>query len=399
MKLVGSLLVCLHLASSLQCLDSSNNAVDWWVLYKLPELGTSSNPTVQQGYGFFYTDPNTSWSIGTTTLDQAQDALAMTLSPLYTGATGSVGWMMWNDEHPDGSTCSSCGHSKGVMGWDANGGWWLTHSTPRFPLDTFSASDAFPSALKLKQKLQHPHEWKNSHARAMAKAQSSAHEAAAALDIELNGAVGVNSTGSYSFPENERIYGQTFLCISVPFAEIDAVSKQLTYVSPGIYDSNMPSSLGSQLPVTEALIQGQFITSAGTSTGTINSLAGVQFTSYTKTAAWGQDIYESLVSPAIGSGLLVETWMRPKLASFCPPQYQYPSLDIDNLSFGGDMTFKETKDHAKWAVSTTASLNILCIGDINHQLTQYARAGGTVCVANPTLFTTFNGLITTADSC
>jgi phospholipase C len=45
----------------------------------------------------------------------------------------SVGYYMYNDEKPDGSTSSYRGHTKGVSAFDANGGFFLDHSVPRFP--------------------------------------------------------------------------------------------------------------------------------------------------------------------------------------------------------------------------------------------------------------------------
>ncbi len=70
--------------------------------------------------------------------------------------------------------------------------------------------------------------------------------------------------------------------------------------------------------------------------------------------------------------------MRPKLASVCPPASSFEVLDVDTLSFPGvaDATFRETKDHAKWAISTSSSTPLACQSDMNHQQTQYARGGG-----------------------
>ena len=64
---------------------------------------------------------------------------------------------MYTDETPSGSTYDSYGHTKGDVGFDSTSGFWLIHSTPRWP-------NAPPS--------------------------------------------------TYNFPENEKDYGQSFLCMT-----------------------------------------------------------------------------------------------------------------------------------------------------------------------------------------
>jgi len=176
---------------SISCRDMVGESVDWWIAYKAPILSASKNPKLLAGYGFAYMDDYTPFQLSDLTLDQAEDMLKHTLAVLYTkeaargvptnrstdsnstaeivpGVDGfhtmasTVGHLMYNDQWPSGKTCSACGHTKGVLGFDVNGGFWLVHSTPRFPLEP--SIEAF-----------------------------------------------------YSFPANERIYGQSYLCITLPF--------------------------------------------------------------------------------------------------------------------------------------------------------------------------------------
>jgi hypothetical protein len=50
------------------------------------------------------------------------------------------------DETPDNKQHGSFGHTKGDMAFDANGGFWLVHSVPRFPANTGSgvSYDGYP---------------------------------------------------------------------------------------------------------------------------------------------------------------------------------------------------------------------------------------------------------------
>ncbi len=84
--------------------------------------------------------------------------------------------LMYNDEFPNGTSSETAAHAKGVVAFDATSGFWLVHSVPRFP----PAPDP-PSA----------------------------------------------SATNYSFPVTGLRYGQTMLCISLPFSQADLVGECL----------------------------------------------------------------------------------------------------------------------------------------------------------------------------
>ncbi len=58
-------------------------------------------------------------------------------------------WCLITDQTPDDKEHTSNGHTKGDMAFDANGGFWLVHSVPRFPAATGSGSYAgYPAYAK-----------------------------------------------------------------------------------------------------------------------------------------------------------------------------------------------------------------------------------------------------------
>ena len=78
--------------------------------------------------------------------------------------------LLYNDEHPDGNTSFTAGHTKGVVALGDQRGFWLVHSVPKFP----------PVA------------------------------------------------GKYGYPRTGHMYGQTFLCITLETAaNADALGVQV----------------------------------------------------------------------------------------------------------------------------------------------------------------------------
>jgi len=311
-------------SAGMGCRDDNNKPVDWFVVYKMPTMAKSANPNFQRGFGYATLDPSHSsaFQISTLTLDADAGYLGNTLDQVYSGSKSSTGWIMYNDQKPNGNTSTTYGHSKGVLGFDGKSGFWLIHSVPRWP---------------------EPH------------------------------------GTAYDFPENERIYGQNFLCVSLSFDQLEAVGYQFLFSRPWLYDSNIPTSMADSLPTLSSIIDGAHQKVSNVSINQFASTGGVPFFHLAKTSKWNNDIYESLVAPFIGDGLYVETWMRPYFESFCPTAYEYPVVNVQDLSLGPDIVFGETNDHSKWAISYSGKKGWVCIGDINHQESQFTRSGGTMC--------------------
>jgi deoxyribonuclease-2 len=278
-------------------------------------------------------------------------ALGATLSQLLGSGASQLGALMWNDEPPAGAAtvgnASTSGHTKGVVGVGGQGGFWLTHSVPLFPV--------------------------------------------------LNGS-------EFSWNGVSDIYAQTFLCVSIEAGTVDAVAAGLQYVDPWLFDSSMPAALQAQYPALAGLLSGQRAT--GTSTQVIGSAGGHAFTHFAKSGSWGQDLYEDLVQPALQADALWETWRRsPVEGTFCRPTYAWDSININSIALvtgaGVAVPIRETQDHSKWGVtmSATAASQWLCVGDINRMTSQWAEGGGTVCTQYTPLFLALNSTITTADAC
>lgn len=330
--------------SHLQCLDPDGKAVDWWIIVK-----------AANGHQFAYFDArmdklgNKRLTVSPTMINAVSSPVARTLRQIYedTNKMSSYGWAQYSDQAPDGSTSTYYAHSKGTVAFGGTGGFWLIHSVPSFP-------------------------------------------------------VGFTTNSAFAYPSSGSTNGQTMLCLTLDIGEIDdVVAEQLAYYNPQVYDSNVPSTLRAMVPRLVAMLGGQRNTkNPASNVRTIKTSNRVSMRSFAKNAKWGKDLYGMLVAPNLGSDMLVETWMRPTEPSCCAPAENcspHSISTIRQINLGNGITYPETKDHAKWATTTTGTNPWTCIGDINFNASQYKRGGGTVCLKSANVHAAFQAIIADID--
>lgn len=261
---------------------------------------------------------------------------------------------MWNDELPASASTRDIsnripynldfdyefGHTKGTLFFDKTSGVYLIHSIPKFP-----------------------------------------------------------EISSYSYPESGHTYGQSALCITINYNQVNTIGKQLFYNHPQIYNTNLPTTMASENEYLAKVIAGKYQTGSDTSSiTTIRSFNGVAFTSFAKTGEFNEDIYDKLVAPNLRAGLSVETWRRGDLIPLdCSTSYKVS--DVQTLSVLSSPIFKYTKDHSKVAISDDISNPYVCIGDINRMTSQYVRGGGTTCIKNQYIWNQYSKIPKTSNSC
>ena len=346
---IGGLAVAV--VHGLGCLNESGDPVDWFAVLKF-----------HGGVDYAYVDATSENATGPMKLtgksiNSTDSAVGGTLQQLFAGGN-SLGYLAFNDEEtgedgfaPSGNATSNTnGHTKGVLAGDANdSGFYLVHSVPKFP--------------------------------------------------DMSG-------GAYAYPKSGETYGQSFLCISLTTAGVEAAAAQIAYNDPSIISSSLPDGLQPSYPAMASLIAGK--RSAGASVVTIPSSGGHNFTLFAKSGSWGLDVYEDLVQPALGVDFYWETWRRsPQMASYCRPAYMFDSINVATLQFtsadGSAAPFKYTQDHSKWGVAVNATGfqdEWSCIGDINRMTSQWARGGGTVCLRDaPQLYNRLVASVASVDGC
>lgn len=104
--------------------------------------------------------------------------------------------------------------------------------------------------------------------------------------------------GSNDYPDEERIYGQSFLCISLSAAQTNSVGSLLLLNKPDVYASNMPDELQGFYTQFDAVLAKQWITSAASNVTTLTTLGGASFTAFAKNAEWDSVRLAPMAAPA-----------------------------------------------------------------------------------------------------
>ncbi|XP_033643199.1 plancitoxin-1-like [Asterias rubens] len=332
--------------AAVTCLDEEGKPVDWFIVYKLPIDSSSSIQQVQEGYGYMYMDVRqTKLKLSNIWLNATNHAIAHTLQQIYDNdGSKDVAYLMYNDELPDSDkTARIYGHTKGDLAFDASSGFWLVHSTPRFPR---------------------------------------------------------NSSLSYNWPNSARRNGQSFLCVTFGFDQFEEIGQQLMYNYPWVYDSNLPSDLVEKTPSIVSAANKKHVSSPPWNRSvSLTSSGGQSFTCFAKSTKYGEDIYSSWLAPYLKSDIFVETWQdgRGKMNSSCGGTYK--AINIVSLKLGTEEYVRETKDHSKWAVTASEGSKWICIGDINRMCSQLQRGGGTLCFENEFAHRNFLHGITASQKC
>ncbi|KAL0206984.1 hypothetical protein P9112_012695 [Eukaryota sp. TZLM1-RC] len=339
-KAFFAFLLFLHIATAITCRNERNQPVDWFFVYKLPIIPGYRH--LDDGFGYAYYDSSMKDTLLTVTDRSLKDSMSLshTLAPIYTKQKENLAFGMYNDDTPYGTASSGYGHVKGVVATDQSHGFWLIHSTPRYPF---------------------------------------------------------NSTETYEFPDYAKIYGQSFLCVSMPTKEFNKVGVALKTMRPKLYETFVPSYLSSKLPSLVEAFEGEYENLDTSNDLTMFSLKGMSFRHFSKSAKWGRCIYHDLISISLKDDLFIENWMRPWVDSFCKPEYQYNNLNIKTIDFGSGRSFGYTKDHSKWAM--TPNNDWVCIGDMNRMTSQYKRGGGFMCFRYKSLYTAMKNVVSEVDSC
>ncbi|XP_059920472.1 deoxyribonuclease-2-alpha isoform X1 [Gadus macrocephalus] len=340
--------------SPITCYNDNGEAVDWYYLYKLPNQKGSKDPA--RGLRYLLLEKGSEgWTEGKFNANSSAGAPGRTVGQLYGGHKNQeVAYILYNDQ-PHKPTPglrnseNTKGHTKGVVLLDKTQGFWLVHSTPKFPPP--------------------------------------------------------RADGQYSYPATGMKKGQSFLCVTYPLKHFQTIGEQLLINQPTVYDCDVPPSLATAVPALLTLCKQSMpalqvfpqVKPMTNRSVILTSLDGTDFLNFAKGSAFNNDLYSSWVAPTLQSHLLVRFWVCAKghLPSSCTGPWKV--LDVSVVNPGHTANINASADHSKWAVSTQApgsgsgsgSRGVggwVCVGDINRIQAEEKRGGGTVCQQNPVVW-------------
>lgn len=329
--------------SEIGCRNEDDKVVDWYYLYKLPEH-VSNDSVIKNGlsYAFMTSDGPFNWQLSDQFINETSSFPGRTIEPVLNDDGLLV--IMYNDEPPQNATDGLRGHSKGVVVTDGNTGFWLIHSVPKFPSE-----------------LQQP----------------------------------------YQYPSTGKVYGQSFLCITVNVDQMELIGQQLLLNEPHVYSYNVPSKLRNLFPdlvkATEMVLNDD---PPYWNVQEIVSKNGRNFKSFAKSRHFNKELYADFIAPTLQVNLLVETWSHGagNLPSDCFTS-PWKVMNVRVVDVLKDYQFETLKDHSKWAVSMTGDKDYICVGDINRQEHQKVRGGGSVCTMLDSVADVYRKTIEDVEGC
>jgi deoxyribonuclease II len=321
-------------------LDEQGRPVDWWFMYKVPQLHKGSNEDAATGYEYVYYDARIDSAadkrkrnvdVSKNRIDKGTGALNETLNAVFNKPGPTTGWILYNDETPEAAKMrddGNRGHTKGIIAFDTatKTAYWLLHSWPKF---------AEPAA---------------------------------------------------KFDPTPK-YGQTYLCISLDLATAEKIAALMaTHHEPQTYlneTANLPET-SPLYALSKPLKEAQ---KAAADSIKVKSKGGMPFMVIAKNREWNKDFWNGLVGPTLKEDMDVETWIRGPIPPIADTDGIHKTFDVKFINLGplgAHWAWPETHDHAKWGITTHS--NWVCIGDINRMISQRKRGGGTIAFQNEVLW-------------
>ena len=318
------------------CLDPSGKKVDWFTIFMIPKSSSQLNE-IHFGYldskskkmkYILFKKGNFPPIEMSTSIDQVKSK--------------NVNYFFWNDDIGVNSKNNKKAHSKGSLVYDKNGGYFLSHSLPRFP---------------------------------------------SVVDNKI----------SDVFPTNAGIFAQSWLCISVTKKEALNIVSQLNIINPQIFINVEEDQVDSPAnPIITKLINNKGDPKLPSLDKiTLLSKENVPFEIFSKSKNYNDLPWDIIIPETYKDHFYSETWTKPqRLPSVCDKKYKV--YNVLSLKFG-EFEFHYDNEHSKWGVAKKK--NIVCFGDLNRTKSQRSRGGFVTCFENFILSETIREAIIEYEKC
>uniref|UniRef100_A0A671VDF0 Deoxyribonuclease-2-alpha n=2 Tax=Sparus aurata TaxID=8175 RepID=A0A671VDF0_SPAAU len=309
-----AVLCCGSEVSGISCKNEAGVDVDWFILYKLPD-----------SFDYYYIDPATKKAeLSKNPINHQNSVLAQTLAPYFNLKPGTedVGYIAYNDQPPTCNALNKYGHSKGfvMIDKDKNYGIWLLHSTPRFPYK--KESNSF-------------------------------------------------------YPDSGETNGQTFICVTFPYATFQAIGEHLQDINIHSFDHYLPPWVHHKLRKAADMFREPEVPK--TTFRNLKSKSGNDFRSFVQDQNEAGDLYVT-IGKNIGT-VDAQTWCSKT-------SHDTEVENVKCISIVPGRSWGPTKDHSKWCVSRENDWT--CFADLNRD---QERRGGALCINNKGVKNIFRSFI------
>jgi deoxyribonuclease-2 len=315
--------------------NPSGDEVDWYSIFMIPK-SSSGTDTIAFGYM-----DSTSTTMKYTQYKKGNFPPISMTSSIKLKSVKNVNYFFWNDD-TGGSVSSTKAHSKGALVYDKDGGYFLSHSLPRFP---------------------------------------------AIIKEEI----------SDDFPDNAGIFAQSWLCVSISKTEAIKIANELTITNPQVYinvDEDMVDSPPNEI-ITKLIKNRGDPKLPKEHQVSIESKGKIKFDIFSKSKEKNDLQWDYIVPSFYSDSFYSETWTKPeRLPNVCDQKYQV--LNVLTLKFG-KFEFAYDNEHSKWSVAKKK--NVICFGDLNRTESQKSRGGMVTCFENTKLAGAVRDTITDYEKC
>lgn len=321
--------------SKYTCVNPSGSEVDWFSIFMIPK---TSSGTTDITFGYY---DNTSSTIKYIEYKKGNFPPIELAAAIDLKKTKNTNYFFWNDDTGSSST-STKAHSKGSLVYDNDGGYFVSHSLPRFP-------------LLVKNEI-------------------------------------VND-----WPDNAGIYAQSWLCISVTKTEALKIAKELVTINPNLFINVEEDQVDSppNETITKLIKNRKDPKMPSNSQSVVTSRKKTTFNVFSKNNDYNDLQWDQTIPEFYSDDFYSETWTRPeRLGSVCKKKYQV--LNVLTLKFG-KFEFSSENEHSKWGVAKKK--DVICFGDLNRTESQKSRGGLMTCFENAKLATSVRSAITDSEKC
>ena len=268
--------------------------------------------------------------------DTESEALPNTIDAINAIPIEDLNVMIYNDEIPHGKTSSSGAHAKGIIAFDNN---------TKTGVYIMHSIPNFPS-------------------------------------IDKDGMT-INS----SLPDTCQEYGQNAYCVSIDETILNTIINNFpvedihVYHAVGLFEDLPHKSTKQSMVVNYQILNGD------------------QQWFLTKSPKFKGFLYEDIIEPYFNTSMAIESWGRPYQGDNCPPNSSYSSVNINQLTVGGD-SWSHYSDHSKWAITVgEGNPELACLCDMNRMKSQEGRGGSCLCVQTPSLYQALSNIVVLTDHC